>query len=114
MEQEELKVEDSLKIISEMINTTKYNISEDRFIYLMWGYAVAFSAMANYVLQYQLGIEMGWLVWLSMPIAGIVNAIYFSRRKKKARAFSFTDRALASVWRAFVAAMFIFLFAVLS
>jgi hypothetical protein len=77
----------------------------------MWGYAVALSAMASYVLQYQLGIENGWLVWLTMPIAGVVNAIYFSKKKRKARVLSFTDRALASVWRAFVAAMFIFLFA---
>jgi hypothetical protein len=111
MEQEKLKVEESLNIISEMISTTKYNISQDKFIYLMWGYAVAFSAMAHYVLQYQLGFEMAWLVWFTMPIAGIYNGIYFSRKKNKARVFSFTDRALASIWRAFVAALFVFLFA---
>lgn len=111
MEQEKLKVEESLNIISEMINTTKYNIGQDKFIYLMWGYAVAVSALANYVLQYQLGVEMAWVVWLSMPIAGIINAIYFGRKKKNARVFSFTDRALASVWRAFVTALIIFLFA---
>lgn len=111
MEQEKLKVEDSLNIISEMINTTKYNISQDKFIYLMWGYAVAFSAMTHYVLQYQFGIEMAWFVWFIMPIAGIVNAVYFSRKKRSARVFSFTDRALASVWKAFIAALFIFLFA---
>lgn len=111
MEQEKLKVEESLSIISEMISTTKYNISQDKFIYLMWGYAVAFSSMAHYVLQYQLGVKMAWLVWFTMPVAGIVNAIYFSRKKKSARVFSFTDRALASVWKSFVAALFIFLFA---
>lgn len=111
MAQEKLKVEESLKIISEMISTTKYNISQDKFIYLMWGYAVAFSSMGHYVLEYQLEVKMPWLVWFTMPIAGIVNAIYFSRKKKAARVFSFTDRALASVWKAFVAALFIFLFA---
>lgn len=111
MEQEKLKVEDSLNIISEMISTTKYNISQDKFIYLMWGYAVAVSAMVQYVLQYQLGFEMAWLVWFTMPIAGIYNGIYFSRKKKKARVSSFTDRALASVWKSFVAALFVFLFA---
>jgi hypothetical protein len=111
MGQEKLKVEDSLNIISEMINTTKYNISQDKFIYLMWGYSVALSAMAHYVLQFQFGIEMAWIVWVTMPIAGIVNGIYFSRKKKNARVFSFTDRALASIWKAFIAALLVFLFA---
>jgi hypothetical protein len=111
MEQEKLKIEESLNIISEMISKTKYNISEDKFIYLMWGYAVTISAMAHYVLQYQLGYEMAWIVWFTMPIAGIINGIYFSRKKKSARVFSFTDRALASVWKAFIAALFVFLFA---
>ncbi|WKV13884.1 hypothetical protein [Marivirga harenae] len=111
MEQEKLKVEESLSIISEMISTTKYNISQDKVIYLMWGYAVAISSMLHYLLQYQFGIEMAWLVWLSMPIAGIYNGIYFSRKKRRTRAFSFTDRALASIWRAFIAALFVFLFA---
>ncbi|SMG29714.1 hypothetical protein SAMN05661096_01896 [Marivirga sericea] len=111
MEKENLNVEESLNIISEMISNTKYNISEDKFIYLMWGYAVAVSSMAHYVLQYQFGIEMAWLVWLTMPIAGVVNAVYFGRKKRKARVFSFTDRAIASVWKAFIAALFVFLFA---
>ena len=110
MGKERLKVEDSLNIISEMINTTKYNISQDKFIYLMWGYSVALSAMAHYFLQFQFGIEMAWIVWFTMPIAGIVNGIYFSRKKKNARVFSFTDRALASIWKAFIAALFVFLF----
>jgi hypothetical protein len=111
MKQNKLKLEESLNIISEMINTTKYNISEDRFIYLMWGYAVAGSAMINYIFQYQLNIEEGWYVWLTMPIAGIVNGVYFSRKKNKAKVVSFTDRALGSVWISFLVALVIFLVA---
>jgi len=111
MEKDNLKVEESLNIISQMVNTTRYNISEDKIIYLMWGYAVALSAITQYVLQYQLNVEMAWLVWLTMPIAGVVNGIYFGRKKKKATAFSFTDRALSSIWKAFIVALIIFLFA---
>lgn len=111
MEQEKLKVEESLTIISEMISNTKYNISQDKIIYLMWGYAVAISSMIHYLLQYQLGIKMAWLVWLTMPIAGVIHGIYFSRKKRSSNVFSFTDRALASVWKSFVAALLVFLFA---
>lgn len=111
MEQEKLKVEESISIITQMVNTTKYNISEDKSIYLMWGYAVALSAITQYVLQFQLNVDMAWLVWFTMPVAGIVNAIYFGRKKKKATAISFTDRALSSIWKAFVVALIIFLLA---
>ncbi|WMN07407.1 hypothetical protein QYS48_28665 [Marivirga arenosa] len=83
MEQDNLKVEESLNIISQMVNTTRYNISEDKIIYLMWGYAVALSAITQYILQYQLNVEMAWLVWLTMPIAGVVNGIYFGRKRKR-------------------------------
>ena len=106
-----MNMEDSIKIISEMVNHTKYNIGRDKPIYLMWGYAVALSAFTHYLLAFQFGVAMPWLVWLSMPIAGLINTIYFSKQKKKAQALSFTDRTLGSVWTAFIAALLVFLLA---
>jgi hypothetical protein len=102
MEQEKLKVEESLNIISEMVSSTKYNLSEDRGIYLMWGYAVAISAIIHYVWQFQLEFTDAHYVWFGMPILGVVNMIYFARKKKKKGVRTYVERALSYIWLAFL------------
>lgn len=111
MKDKTLNTDESIQLIMEMVQSTKYNIAEDKFIYLLWGYAVAISAITHYIMQFILKVEMAWIVWLSMPIAGFVTAIYYIKKKRKARTKTFTDRALGGVWAAFVAAMIIFLMA---
>lgn len=102
MEKENLKAEDSLRIISEMISSSKYNLSEDRNIYLMWGYAVAISAVIHYVLQFHLDIKEAFYVWLSMPVLGIINTIYFAKKKKQKKVQTYVDRALSYIWLGFL------------
>jgi len=102
MEQEKLKVEESLNIISEMVNSSKYNLSENRGIYLMWGYTVAVMAIVHYVLQYHFGFTEAYYVWLSMPVLGVVNTIYFARKKKQKKVHTYIDRALSYIWLGFL------------
>lgn len=102
MEQEKLRVEESLNIISEMISSSKYDLSSDRSIYLMWGYAVAISAIIHYVLQFHFEIREAYYVWLSMPVLGIINTIYFARKKKEKKAHTYIDRALSYIWLGFL------------
>jgi len=111
MNQQELSNQDSIKIIMEMVQSTKYNIARDKVIYLMWGYLVAISSLAHYVLQFQLEISQAYYVWLSMPVAGIITGIYYGRKKKHSTAKTFTDRAMSSIWIAFIVALIIFLLA---
>lgn len=102
MEQDKLKVEDSLNIISEMVNSSRYNLSEDRVIYLMWGYGVAISAIIHYVLQFQLEFSEAYYVWLSMPVLGVINTVYFARKSKKKKVHTYIDRALSYIWLGFL------------
>ncbi|WKK75822.2 hypothetical protein QYS49_31115 [Marivirga salinae] len=102
MEQEKLKVEESLNIISEMVNSSKYNLSEDKGIYLMWGYAVAISAIIHYILQFHLEFKEAHYVWLSMPVLGVINTVYFARKSKKKKVYTYIDRALSYIWLGFL------------
>ncbi|WP_439482676.1 hypothetical protein [Cyclobacterium plantarum] len=111
MTSQHLKAEESLHIITEMIKSTRYNISEDKIIYLMWGYAVALSGIIHYLLEFNLRYQRAWLVWISMPVIGIISGIYYSKKNKRARQKSFTDRALASLWISLVIGFFVLLFA---
>jgi hypothetical protein len=102
MEQDKLKVEESLNIISEMVNSSRYNLAEDRVIYLMWGYGVAVSAVIHYILQFHLEFKEAYFVWLSMPILGIINTIYYARKSKKKKVHTYIDRALSYIWLGFL------------
>ena len=44
------KSENNLKIIEEMIQTAKGNLSEGSIFYLIWGWLVLIAAATNYVL----------------------------------------------------------------
>ncbi len=102
MKNEELEVKESLNIISEMVNASKHNLAEDSIIYLMWGYGVAISAIVHYVLQYHIGINEAFYIWLSMPILGIINFIYFAKKEKKKRVQTYINRAMAYIWLGFL------------
>lgn len=113
METKKFDTNESINLIMNMVNSTRHNIAEDKVTYLLWGYAVAVSAIIHYVLLYSLRISpnSAWLVWLSMPVLGIINGLYFAMKKKTKKVKTFVDRAMSSIWISFVAALITFLFA---
>ncbi len=102
MKNKDLEINESLKIISEMVSASKHNLAEDSIIYLMWGYGVAISAIAHYLLQYHMGINEAYYVWISMPLLGIINTIYFARKEKKKKVHTYINRAMAYIWLGFL------------
>jgi len=113
MKEAQISNQDSLDIIAGMLQSTRHNIAEDKVIYLLWGYGVAITAFAHYVLQFLLNTHPATasIVWLSMPVLGIVNGIYFSRKKKNKGVKTYIDRAMSAIWLSFIGALVCFLFA---
>ncbi len=107
METKKFDTNESIALIMNMVDSTKHNIAEDRIIYLLWGYAVALSAIIHYLLVYVMGVspDQASLVWLSMPALGIIQGVYFSRKKKTKKVKTYIDRAMASIWISFIAAL---------
>ncbi len=102
MKNEELEVNESLNIISEMVNASKHNLAEDSIIYLMWGYGVAISALLHYVLHFYIGLNYAHYVWFTMPVLGIINFIYFAKKEKRKRVNTYINRSMAYVWLGFL------------
>ncbi|GAA5027250.1 hypothetical protein GCM10011506_13670 [Marivirga lumbricoides] len=112
MKEEQFTADESLQIIREMVAKTKHDIASDRVIYLMWGYGVAISSLLHYGFQFILDMpqNIAASVWLSMPVLGIINGVYFTRKSKKINVKTYIDRAMSSVWLSFIAALLVFLF----
>lgn len=108
-EDKQLTQEESLQIIQEMIAAAKSDVKADSFIFLLWGYLVFIASISQFIMV-KMNIEHNDIVWLLMPLGGLITAIYFMRNKKKEKSKTHVGEFLKFVWIAFAAAMCVVMF----
>lgn len=107
MEEKEINLQESLQIISGMVNTAKNKLADDGFLLIFWGWLVVCSALINY-LSIKLDIVYGNFVWaVLMPLGGIFSGIYSYKQGKKSKVKTYLDTYLSYLWGAFGIALFI-------
>lgn len=104
----ELSPQESLDLISKMINKTKDSVADDSFYFLFWGWLVFACCITQYVLKIYFHYPNHFAVWWTMPIGGVITGIYGSRQARVKKVKSFVDEALGYLWIA-VAISFIVL-----
>ncbi len=110
MEDKEINMQESLKIISGMVNTAKNKLADDGFLLIFWGWLVFISAIINYV-SIKINIPYGYYAWIIlMPLGGIFSGIYSYRQGKKEKVKTYIDSFLSYVWGAFGISLVITLF----
>ena len=88
----------SLQIIREMIATSKGNIRENSFFYLLWGWLVLIASLSHYVLI-RLHIPNAYLPWpILMSVGGIVSVVAGYRLGKRATVITVIDKAMMYLW----------------
>lgn len=106
--------QESLKLINEMINQAKNNVQKgaaDSMI--LWGYATAIVAIANFVLLHTLDKPyMSFHIWWAMILVGIISAILNRRKEKSEIVKTHIDRIVSSAWNGFAISNIIFLISV--
>jgi len=94
-----MNTEESIGIIEQMITAAKEELSDDGFLYLLWGYLVLVASSLEFFL---LGFEITDLHFMPWPIlmtaGGIVSGIYIGRKNRQARVKTFTDNLMAYLW----------------
>ena len=101
--------QDSLRIIHEMIAAAKSDVKGDSFIFLLWGYLVFIASISQFILV-QMKVDHNDIVWLLMPLGGIITAIYYMRKKKEEKTKTHVSELLKYVWIAFGIAMCVIMF----
>ncbi|MBN1388458.1 MAG: hypothetical protein JW965_08435 [Bacteroidales bacterium] len=103
--------EESLKIISDMINRTKTNIREASFHLLFWGWLIVVCSLSEYLLYTLTSMENPWLAWL-LTIPGVfVSLIYGFVKGSKQTVYTYADRLYMWSWLGFLfAAIILFVF----
>jgi hypothetical protein len=102
--------EESLRIISEMINRTKVNIRQGSFHLLFWGWLIFFCSLSEYLLYKLTDIANPWNVWLLVIPGSFVSFIYGYVKGKKSPFHTYADMLYMWTWIGFfIAAVVLFI-----
>lgn len=110
MNTENLSEQESLAIISNMINRAKNQFSENGHLYLLWGWVILICSVSHFVLLHYSNFSQPYLIWLLTWLAVVYQMIYLYRHRKNQRVKTYTDEIIGYVWLVFVILMFLFAF----
>ncbi len=101
--------QDSMKIIREMIATSKGNLKENSFFYLLWGWLVLVASLSHYFLI-RINFEYAYLPWpILMTIGGIASVVQGIRLGKRSSVTTIIDKAMMYLWWGFLVVLLIIL-----
>jgi hypothetical protein len=97
--------EESLKIISEMINRTKVNIRQGSFHLLLWGWLIFICSLGEYVLFRFTDVSKPWIIWLLVVPGAFVSFIYGYIKGKKSLVHTYADMVYMWTWMGYFVSM---------
>jgi hypothetical protein len=94
--------QESLAIITKMIQQSKSNVQAGSFYFLFWGWVTFFAYTAHYVLLVFIDYPKPYLVWLITIPAGIISAVYGYKKSQTSVVKTHLDYIFGQNWLAFL------------
>ena len=108
MQEKELSPQQSLTLISEMINRAKDKFGENGHLYLLWGWTILICSLGQFILANYVKWEYHYMVWFSTWLVFIYQVIYLAKQNRNEKVKTYTDDIIKIVWITFVVLMFLF------
>jgi len=105
MRNEQLSGQSGLDLIQSMINKARNQFGENGHLYLVWGWAILFCSVSQFVLKYFFSFSQYYLVWMLTWAVLIYQIVYLTRNRKKERVKTYTGDILGHVWLVFAILM---------
>jgi hypothetical protein len=102
--EKEMTGEESLKIITEMINKTKVNIRQSSFHLLFWGWLIFVCSLSEYLLWKFTDFTHPYYIWFFVLPGSIVSFVYGFMTGRKARVHTYADYLYVWTWMGFLIA----------
>ena len=99
---------ESLQVIQRMINSAKEDFSDKSFYYLLWGWLVFVASVGQFVLM-SMDFAHPEMVWMLMPLGGVITAIYGRKEKRKEKVKTYFDEFNKHALVAFLVSLLIVL-----
>src|SRR5687767_1343311 len=104
MQDKTITEKESLLLIHQMIQSAKSKMSDDGFLYLLWGWLVLAASLAEYALI-RMDYEHHYITWMLMPLGAVVSIFYGRGKSKNETVKTYVDEFMAYLWGAFVVAL---------
>ena len=110
MENEEklMTGEESLRVITEMINKTRVSVTQASFHLLLWGWLIFACSLSEFLLWKYAGWANSWYVWFAVIAGVLISFIYGFAKGKRERIFTYGTRIYVWTWIAFLVASVVF------
>ena len=103
--------QESIKIISDMINRTKMNLQQGSFHLLFWGTLILVCSLSEYLLYTFTPFENPWRVWLLTLPGVFVSLIYGFIKGSRQTVYTYAERIYMWLWLGFLfTAIILFVF----
>jgi len=110
IEEKVMTGDESLKIITDMINRTKVNIRQSSFHLLFWGWLLLICSLSEYLLFKFSHLTHPWYVWFFVIPGAFVSFIYGYVTGRKSRFHTYADMLYMWTWMGFlIAAVVLFI-----
>jgi hypothetical protein len=110
MENEEklMTREESLRVITDMINKTRVSITQVSFHLLLWGWLIFACSLSEFLLWKYTDWANPWKVWFLVIPGVLVSFIYGFLKGKRERVYTYGTSIYVWTWMAFFVAAVIF------
>jgi hypothetical protein len=105
-EEQQLSEQESLRLISQMINKAKNSFHDTGIGPMLWGSVIALCSLVTFA-RVQFGFKLPFDIWLLTLVAILPQIIITSREKKMRRARNYDDAAIDYIWLSFGIAIFL-------
>lgn len=102
--------EESLSIISGMINNARNKYSETGHLYLLWGFVIFTCCITQFIMLHFFNNHNAYYVWYSTWLVSIYQFYYLYKRSRKERVKTYTDEIMGFVWFTFIICTFILIY----
>jgi len=99
--------EESLRIITEMINKTQTNVAQSSFHLLFWGWLVFACSLVQFILSYFTDYHQGWYVWFLTIPGMFISFIYGYVKGKRAVIHTYAEKLSMWTWYGFTISIII-------
>ncbi len=106
MKTEHLTPEQSLELITQVINQARNRFEENGFIYVFWGTLIALASFGQFWLLRTGHFDINWYPYLLMPLGAIYSSVYYAR-KKRSKTQNLIGKILSILWVALATNMLI-------
>ncbi|HEY3404048.1 MAG TPA: hypothetical protein VGK59_11710 [Ohtaekwangia sp.] len=106
---ENLSAQESLDIITGMIEQAKGSVQKNSFYFLLWGWVVVLANLAVFVLIRFTDYPNPFIVWSITIPAAIFSIIHGIRKDKQSRVSTHLEKISAAIWIGFGITCFTFI-----